>query len=167
MVVLMSIKPKFSRLIFSGQKKYELRKTPIKNERDRLVIVYESAPTKAIVCAFRIKKTLKQSPTALWNILRHEIGISKGEFFRYFKERDWGYALKIDHPVLFKRRIPLEELRTQNSAWRPPQNFQYLREDSEIFNLLKDELFSVPFIRKKSDWRGKRTIENLLNEYSM
>ncbi|MHA1650140.1 MAG: ASCH domain-containing protein [Candidatus Helarchaeota archaeon] len=145
----MSIKPKFSRLIFSGQKKYELRKTPIKNERDRLVIVYESAPTKAIVCAFRIKKTLKQSPTMLWNTLRHEIGISKDEFFGYFKDRDWGYALKIAHPVLFKKRISLEELRMQNIEWQPPQNFQYLRNDSEIFTLLKDELFSDKLMSEK------------------
>lgn len=52
--VIMSIKPQFARLIYSGEKKYELRKhipgSWWKNEKiplgDRVFYVYETAPVK-------------------------------------------------------------------------------------------------------------------------
>ena len=132
MPILMSIKPRFSRLIFSGEKKYELRKTPIKNKSDNMVIVYESAPTKAIVGSFTINGVVRKSPNELWRDLKQDIGISKIEFFTYFQQNQWGYAIEVGNPKLFKRRISLNELREHQNSWNPPQNFQYLKRNSEI-----------------------------------
>ncbi|MFX1294593.1 MAG: EVE domain-containing protein [Promethearchaeota archaeon] len=140
MAILMSIKPKFSRQIFSGVKKYELRKTPIKNKSDNLVIVYESAPTKAIVGCFRINKILKRTPKEIWYAFKHEIGISEEEFFEYFKKKEWAYAIKVAHAKKFKNRITLEKIREINQSWRPPQSFYYLKENSEPNSLLKEEI---------------------------
>ena len=130
--ILMSIKPKFSRLIFAGEKKYELRKTPIINKADKMVIVYESAPTKAIVGSFTINGVVRKAPTELWRDLKQDIGISKMELFAYFQQKQWGYAIEVGNPKLFKQRISLMELREHYNSWNPPQNFQYLRSDSEI-----------------------------------
>ncbi|MHA1357892.1 MAG: hypothetical protein ACTSRC_07275 [Candidatus Helarchaeota archaeon] len=140
----MSIKPKFSRQIFSGTKKYELRKTPIKNKSEKFVFVYESSPTKAIVGSFKINKILKNTPQAIWNAFKNEIGISQVEFFAYFKQKQWAYAIKITQPQEFKEHISLEELRELNESWRPPQSFCYLKNDSEVNSLIKNQLEPKP-----------------------
>ena len=135
--ILMSIKPKYSRLIFSGVKKYELRKTPIKARGNEVVVVYESTPTKAVVGYFETKKIVKNSPEAIWTTLKSDIGVSEKEFFEYFYQKRWGYALKIDNPKLFDRKISLQELREVYGHWNPPQNFQYLKEGLENKLFLK------------------------------
>ena len=137
MAILMSIKPKYSRLIFSGVKKYELRKTPIKARGNEVVIVYESTPTKAVVGTFKTREIMKNSPEEIWTLLKSDVGISEKEFFEYFYQKRWGYAIKIDNPKLFDRKISLQELRALYGHWNPPQNFQYLKESLENKLLLK------------------------------
>ena len=137
MTIIISIKPRFSQLIFAGAKKYEIRKTPIKNRGEKLVFVYESAPTKAIVGSFKIKEVFKQAPKTIWDLWKEALGISHSEFFEYFKGRQWGYAIQLDQPKRLRRQIPLHELRTIEAAWRPPQSLQYLKENSEIKQFLK------------------------------
>ncbi len=139
MAILMSIKPKFSRQIFSGTKKYELRKTPLKNKVDNLVVVYESAPTKAIVGSFKIRTVLKRTPMEIWNSFKHDIGILEEEFFQYFRRREWAFAIKVSNPKKFKKQISLQELRELDELWRPPQSFCYIKEDSEMYILLKNQ----------------------------
>jgi predicted transcriptional regulator len=137
MTIILSITPRFSQLIFAGFKKYELRKTPIKNGFDKLVFVYESAPTKAIVGSFKIKGIFRQAPDIIWDLWKETLGISQGEFLKYFKGRQWGYAIEVDQPKRLKKQITLNELRKIEAAWRPPQSFQYLKENSKIEQLLK------------------------------
>ncbi len=137
MTILMSIKPKYSRLIFAGSKKYELRKTPIKAQGNEVVIVYESNPTKAVVGSFQVQEIVKKSPEEIWAILQSEIGVSETEFFQYFSQKQTGYALKIDNPQLFKRKTSLQELRAFYGRWNPPQNFQYVKESQEAELLAK------------------------------
>ena len=136
----MSIKPEFSRQIFSGKKKYELRKTPIKNKADNRVIVYESAPTKAVVGYFKISNILKKTPEEIWKTLQSEVGISEERFFKYFKQKRWAYAIKVAHPEKFEKRITLQKLREKDESWRPPQSFYYLRGNSKTNSLLMKEL---------------------------
>ena len=144
MPILMSIKPKYSQQIFSGQKKYELRKTALKKQEDNVVIVYESAPTKAIVGFFIIKAILRNSPRAIWDAFKEELGISREDFFEYFKEKERAYAIKISHPEKFKRTITLQELRKIDESWRPPQSYYYIKEDTEVNILLKSQLVPQP-----------------------
>ena len=128
MTILISIKPKFSQLIFSQEKKYEFRKTSINAQSNDFVFVYESAPTKAIVGYFKIEKIIKKSPKDIWNSLKNNINISEREFFEYFKQKKWGYAIKISNPKLFRKKLVLKKLRELYGSWNPPQNFRYLRE---------------------------------------
>ena len=137
MAILMSIKPKYSRLIFAGIKKYELRKTPIKAQGNEVVIVYESNPTKAVVGSFQVQEIVKKSPEEIWALLQSEIGVSETEFFQYFSQKRTGYALKIENPQLFKRKTSLQELRALYGRWNPPQNFQYVKESQEAELLSK------------------------------
>ena len=141
MAILMSIKPKYSRQIFSGSKKYELRKTPMRFNPNELVVVYESSPTKAVVGYFIIGKIIKKPPEEIWHIFKNEVKISKTDFFKYYKEKQWAYAIKVKSPYLYKERITLQKLRAIYGSWSPPQNFRYIKEDSERNLILKEVTF--------------------------
>ena len=93
--LLLSIKPKFVKQILLGTKKVEYRKKIHLDRSVTRVVVYESSPTKRVVAEFEIKKIMKSNPIQLWNETHEEGGISKDEFFSYFKGHDIAYAYQI------------------------------------------------------------------------
>lgn len=70
----MSIKPEFVKKIFSGEKKFEYRKTIFKNPNVDTVVVYTTKPCGKVVGEFAINKILCDNPEKIWK--------STQEFFR-------------------------------------------------------------------------------------
>ena len=63
--VLLSIKPKFAEAIFSGEKKFEFRKTIFK-ENINEVFVYVTSPVCRVVGKFTIESIYKDTPEFIW-----------------------------------------------------------------------------------------------------
>ncbi len=97
MNVLLSVKPKYAEEILSGRKKYEFRKSIFKKQNIEKVYIYSSSPVSKIVAAFEIGKILKGSPENIWNQCHKYAGISKNDFFAYFKNADVAYAIEISN----------------------------------------------------------------------
>ena len=121
MKVLMSIKPKFVKQIFEGTKLFELRKRIFRREV-KTIIIYESSPTKKIVGEFIIDKIISDTPQKIYMDYGKYLGISKNEYFEYFKNIDIAYAIKIKKTIKYKKSFNLSDFKIE----RAPQSYQYL-----------------------------------------
>jgi predicted transcriptional regulator len=123
MRILLSIKPEFAYKIFSGEKKYEYRRTIFKNRNVRNIIVYVSSPVSKVIGEFEIECILSDLPEKIWNKTHKESGITKPFFDRYTEKKKKIYAIKIGKTRKYKNDLFLEKDFNLNFA---PQSFVYL-----------------------------------------
>lgn len=126
--LLMSIKPRFSDLIFSGEKRYELRRRSGRLEAGDLVVVYASSPVKAVVGVFKVGGVASGPVEALWDEFGDEFGVQRNEYVAYFDGLREANAIQVEQPVEVKP-VPLSELRERNHRFRPPQSYMYWNEN--------------------------------------
>lgn len=124
MKILMSIKTEYADKIFDRIKLYELRKKPLKENVDT-IIVYSSVKVKKVVGEFKIEKIIKDSPDKIWNLGEEVLGIDKKSFYEYFKHSKYAYAIKIKDVI--KYDIP-KDLRDFGIN-KAPQSFCYIKEN--------------------------------------
>jgi predicted transcriptional regulator len=122
MKVLLSIKPQFAEQIFDGTKKFEYRRTIFKNENIKTVVVYASSPIQKVIGEFEIETILKYDLDKLWKKTQKYAGIGKEYFYRYFENKEQGFAIKIAKTKKYKRGLCLKNDFNLN----PPQSFLYL-----------------------------------------
>lgn len=126
MNVLLSIKPKYVEEIKNGKKEYEFRKSlcSAKNRENlQKIFIYSSAPVKKIVARFLVEEILEDHPEELWNKCKDVSGIEKVDFFKYFKDKDTGLAIKISEIKFFRKPIEPEKIIPN---FTPPQSFCYV-----------------------------------------
>lgn len=121
MKVLLSIKPEFANKIFEGTKRFEFRKSIFKKEV-KTVVVYASSPLQQVIGEFEIEQILYLDLDTLWELTRSESGISESFFYKYFEDKERGYAIEIKNVKKYEEPQNLKE--TYNLF--PPQSFAYL-----------------------------------------
>jgi type I restriction enzyme S subunit len=123
MDVLLSIKPRYVEAIIDGRKKYEFRKNKFAEADINCIYIYSTAPIKKIIGSFKINSIIEGRPSALWDRLKDQSGISEKEFFDYFSDKETGFALEIKDVVRFEE--PLDP-KTLFPNFVPPQSFCYV-----------------------------------------
>lgn len=108
MKVLLSIKPRFAEKIFNGSKKFEFRSI-FKNAHIKTVLVYASSPTQKVIGEFEIELILNQDLSALWAETKDHAGINEEYFYKYFGEKEQGFAIKIKKTKKYKTPLCLKE----------------------------------------------------------
>lgn len=121
MKVVLSIKPEFAGKIFDGSKKFEFRKAIFKKEKIKTVIVYASSPIQKVIGEFEIEKIINHDINTLWNITQDFSGISEQYFYKYFFNKEHGFAIQIKKAKKYKTP---KCLRTDFNLL-PPQSFAY------------------------------------------
>ncbi|MBB6496042.1 hypothetical protein [Methanococcus maripaludis] len=135
MTILLSIKPKYVKEILNGSKKYEFRKSIFKKyDKNELVFIYSSYPVKRIVGTFIVGDIIENCPKILWNEFKNVSGIKESEFFKYFKEKDKGYAIQINKLNEFENPVNPKDI---NPDFRAPQSFCYISQNFEEEILFK------------------------------
>ena len=124
MKVLLSIKPEFANKIFEGTKRFEFRKSIFKKEV-KTVVVYASSPLQQVIGEFEIEQILHLDLDTLWELTRSESGISESFFYKYFEDKERGYAIEIKNVKKYEEPQNLKE--TYNLF--PPQSFWFLFEN--------------------------------------
>jgi predicted transcriptional regulator len=125
--LLISIKPRFATMIFSGVKTVELRrKEPKVGPGDRM-IVYVSSPTMEVTGECTVAEIEKDTPDKIWRRIRGKAGVSKQEFDEYFDGTDLAVAIHVHKPKVFGNPVCLRTLRHAFSM-QPPQSFRYVQE---------------------------------------
>ena len=122
MIVLLSIKPEFAYKIFDGTKRYEFRRSIFKRKDIKKILVYASSPVQRIIGEFEISAVLYDDVERLWNITKHEAGISKEFYNQYFENKKKAFAIKIGLTTLYDTPISLSDINVDYA----PQSFFYL-----------------------------------------
>lgn len=125
-VILLPIKPKYALAIKDLKKKVEFRKIRFKNELIKSCLVYASHPLKRIIGYFEFTTITEGHPREIWEKYSKLGGITKKDFFSYYKGSKRAYAIKIDKFVPFIEPInPFQKI----DNFKVPQSFKYLSED--------------------------------------
>ncbi|MBR6593041.1 MAG: hypothetical protein IKK81_10555 [Prevotella sp.] len=126
MNVILSIRPTFCKMIFSGQKVYENRKRIFTRSDVDKVYVYASKPICRIVGYFTIDEVIEDIKTNMWAKTHIGGGISKEYFDDYFKHSGTAYAIKIGQVVKLDNPI---DPKSVIKDFHAPQNFMYVDSD--------------------------------------
>lgn len=121
MNLIISIKYQYTEKIFNREKIYELRRNFTKKQIDKIVI-YESAPISRVVGEFEVEKVLHESLENLWDITKDFSCVDREFFEKYFKWKEYWYAIKIKNPKRYKEH----KLITDYWMKRPPQNYAFV-----------------------------------------
>ncbi|UWG49281.1 ASCH domain, predicted RNA-binding domain (plasmid) [Halalkaliarchaeum sp. AArc-CO] len=125
MDALLSIKPEFVEKIFSGEKRYEFRRTSFRDsDAIDTVFLYASSPTQEIVGAFTIDDVIEDTPDNLWMQYQEESGFQRRQrFMDYFTGVETGYAYKIDEVHQLQNSVNPWEF---DDEFVPPTSFYYV-----------------------------------------
>jgi len=119
--IVLAIKPKYAKKIYSGEKQFELRRK-LPHSLINHVYLYESRPVKKITGCLTLKQVVTGSPDKVWQICAATCGLDKSAFELYCGARQVIYALEISYATKFAE--PLDPY-TVFPRFVPPQNFIY------------------------------------------
>lgn len=119
--IIMPIKPYYVSLILSGDKKYELRKIKPKETVGKMYL-YVTRPVMKIVGMADIKNILENDLNVIWEIVKHNIGISEKEFYHYFNGKSKAIAYELENIITFEIPKQLSEFGIKTT----PQTFVYV-----------------------------------------
>lgn len=121
-VALLSIHPRHAEALMAGTKRVELRRTPVRDDTTH-VIVYATAPVKAVVGWFQVEGVDVDSQTGIWNTHRHVSGVTRGEFRNYFAGAARASAIRVAAAHRLETPLSIDAIA---GVKRPPQSFQYV-----------------------------------------
>jgi predicted transcriptional regulator len=119
--MLLSIKPKYVKVIFEGRKSYEFRKSKPKKDVDQ-IIFYASSPQKEVVGEAIIEEILEGTPKEIWEIAKSASGITKRDFLAYYKGKEKAFAYKLKDVVIYNVPRKLSSY----GIIQAPQSFIYV-----------------------------------------
>ncbi|NBB78613.1 MAG: ASCH domain-containing protein [Verrucomicrobia bacterium] len=136
--LLISLKPNYADLIFSGLKTAELRRRISEGIQDRDVYVYVSSPVKELRGGFRVGQVWAGSPSQIWATVRELAGVNKRTFDNYYSGQKIAFALEILDVWEYAHPRSLEQLRARFLGFVAPQSYRYVRaEEIRSFRALK------------------------------
>lgn len=119
--MLLSIKPKYAKIILEGNKLYEFRKSKPKADIDR-IIFYASSPQRKVVGEATIEEILEGTPKEIWEIAKSAAGITKKFYFSYYAGKNKAIAYKLKDVMEYETPKYLSEYGLNQA----PQSFVYL-----------------------------------------
>jgi predicted transcriptional regulator len=123
MEVILSIKPEYANKIFSGNKRFEFRRSIFKNKDVKKIIVYASSPISKIIGEFEIEKIHFSDVDTLWQETQEFSGITKEYFDKYFIGKKSGFALEIKKTKKYSASLSIKE----SFGISAPQSFAYVK----------------------------------------
>ncbi|MEL6675831.1 MAG: hypothetical protein AAFR61_26725 [Bacteroidota bacterium] len=127
MKVVLSIKPIFADKIFEGSKKFEFRRSIFKNENVKSIIVYASSPVQKVIGEFEIEEIHNEELSSLWDKTKDYSGISEEYFYKYFSDKEKGFAIQVKNKIKYSQPKCLKSDFNLN----PPQSFAYVKDKIE------------------------------------
>lgn len=130
--VLLSIKPKYAKMIWEGKKTVEFRRNlPYSAKMWDSALIYESRPVRMITGYVDVIVNWG-SPNIIWGAFGERGGIDRAEYDRYVEGCKSVFVLEIYNPPRrFENPIPLSWC----SVGRAPQSWRYIQPN--LFDILK------------------------------
>jgi len=134
--IVISLEPRHAERILSGEKLYELRRRQMHLQAGTIAWLYVKRPVGAIVGHVTVLAVHHASPSALWSEVGHAAGVTRKEFRQYFAGSKAAFALELTEVVRLKKKIHLDEMRSVEPSFCPPQFFKRISPDSVLLNIL-------------------------------
>lgn len=119
--ILISIHTEFAKKIYTGEKRFELRKRAPNMTPGTRCWIYEPKPVGKVTGYFYYDGYLDGDKDMLWQQLHEHLGISKEQYYAYYKNQQHVYAWQISNQHRAKPR-PLSDFGTRHA----PQSYQRL-----------------------------------------
>lgn len=138
--LLISIKSKYSKLIYDGKKNVELRKVRLKEiDVGSRVYIYEPSPEQEITGFFTVKDVKLGSTSDIWTSNKYKLGTDVKEYWSYVGNADELYVIEIDKVFKFKKdsKLGYQQINSNYNEFNPPQSYLYIKgryEWEEILN---------------------------------
>lgn len=145
MKILMSIKPQFIEKIRRGEKKFEFRRVLPKHQEVDTIIVCASKPAGKVVGEMIVGDFLTYPTEELWEWTKEKSGLTREEFFDYFRGKENAHAIEIKSYRAYEQPISLDVLLPDKT---PPQSYCYLNGYDEWRTSNAARLFLLNFASK-------------------
>jgi len=135
---LISIRPVYAYQIFRATKRFELRRNVIgRIPEGSVMIVYASGNVRAIIGEFTVGKVIEGTAEQVWRkVLSEKNHGIRGDAWHYIRGAQKAMALEVVNPVLYPRKVTLEEIRRIIPGWNPPLSYKVLREGEPLYELI-------------------------------
>ena len=124
--LLLSLKPVYANLVFSGLKTAELRRRIAREVEGQDVFIYVSSPEQRLRGGFRVDKVWQGAPEMVWQEVKHLAKVDEATFESYYRGRTTAFALSIADAWECKRPLALDNLRRKFPNFVAPQSWRYL-----------------------------------------
>ncbi len=138
MAKLFSIKTEYSQKILRNEKLVEFRRQDVNVKENETCFIYSSGIDRKILGYFLVKEKLRGNIHKLWEKTKDSGGITKKEFFDYFKGCRIGTAIILKKVKKFAQEISLYDLKKKIPNFKPPQSYYNL--NSELKDVIRKEL---------------------------
>jgi len=125
--LLISLKPNYADLVFSGLKTAELRRRISAHIENRDVFVYVSSPMMKLRGGFRVGQVWSGTPEEVWSTVSTLAGVSRRVFDDYYEGINVAFALEIINVWEYERPLSLETLRARFPGFVVPQSYRYAK----------------------------------------
>lgn len=129
---IFSLKPRYARMILSGDKTVELRNRVVRLESGTVVWMYATRPVASIVGVAEIEAVVHAEPAEIWQRFAPNICIDKHYFDSYTEHRKCVSALVLRSVETLARSVPLDRIRRSVRAFQPPQFYIRLSPESRL-----------------------------------
>lgn len=137
-IYLFSIKPVYAYRIFTGVKKFELRRyMGFEVRRGDRVLLYVSGRVKSLMGEFTAGRVITGPPEEVWRRLSRIPGTGVGEGdYKYIKGSRQAMAIEVLNPLAYPTPVDLETLRRILPDFNPPLSMRMLDEDDPLIKLI-------------------------------
>lgn len=134
--MLLSVHPRHAASILAGSKTVELRRQRVAVPAGTVMVLYATAPTKAIVGTALILGVHTDTPQRVWTRYRGKTGITRKEYDDYMLGSSRASAVLLTDAREIDKPIPLEFLRS-HQKFQPPQSYRYIG-IKELWDMVTD-----------------------------
>lgn len=138
--ILISLNDRHAENILSGRKQVELRRRTMNVESGTIIWIYVKLPVGSIVGCAKVVNVHSSSPSSLWRKFGSVSGLSRNEFFDYFKGVTRGVALELEGAERLHNSLSLEEIREIYVGFQPPQFFARLNAQHPIIGAIRTNI---------------------------
>lgn len=139
---LFSIRPQYANAVFSGVKKYELRRGFIDElSAGDVIFLYVSGNEQKIKGLFKAGSVFRGTPQEVWRLVSGDplSGIGR-DAWPYIAGSARAVAIEVVNPCVFSRQPTLRDIRSIFPRWSPPLSYTQLSEGEPLFILFLEEL---------------------------
>lgn len=122
--IVISIQPRWSRLIRSGTKTIELRRRFPRLPKGAMAYLYESSPTCTLTSVIRIGAIHELPVADLWRLHGAASCVDEAHFAEYYDGRATGFGIEIAECTPLPEPVSLTDLRSK-FAFTAPQSWAY------------------------------------------